>query len=127
MSIKLDGYKVKIGDKVFDILKGWGKVSSITFHPQFPIAVDFEYSSECSYTLEGKYLLQDNQRRLYWDEPKFVIPKKPKPKVNKYLVVFRSSLGYGISSNYYKDKEDFVSKMGNLTFVHLILESVISV
>lgn len=46
--------KFKKGDKVFDILFGWGEVIGMT-DEKYPVKVEFEEGS-VGYTFDGKYL-----------------------------------------------------------------------
>lgn len=55
---------------------------------------------------------------------------KPKPKVKKYKVLYKSIDGeYGISAAYYKDKEDFLrcNSKDFIQFIDLIKESEVYV
>ena len=61
----------KVGDKVFDVQYGWGRVVEIDVNEEFPIGVDFIESIE-SYTLDGKYYYEDNYPRLSFTEYNFV-------------------------------------------------------
>jgi hypothetical protein len=47
--------KFKVGDKVFDILFGWGEVVDIDSLIYYPIEVDFE-NDTTNYTRNGKYM-----------------------------------------------------------------------
>lgn len=49
--------KFKKGDKVFDILFGWGEVIEINFSYTYPITVDFAGRNE-AYTLGGALYLR---------------------------------------------------------------------
>ena len=46
----------KKGDRVFDILNGWGKVDSIDLNINYPINVEFDGGQNRTYTLEGKLM-----------------------------------------------------------------------
>lgn len=50
----------KVGDKVFDIRKGWGKVGFIIDSSHFPINVNFDKCSD-DYTWDGRALLGQMQ------------------------------------------------------------------
>ena len=56
----------KKGDKVFDILFGWGEVIEIKMAFSYPLEVEFKEESVC-YTLDGKYL-DDAPRTLSFTE-----------------------------------------------------------
>lgn len=67
----------KIGDKVWDIIYGWGNIISVIKDYPFPIAVDFSNGKTISYKFNGKNNDTDINPRLFWDEIKFEIPEKP--------------------------------------------------
>lgn len=47
----------KVGDKVFDINFGWGKVTDVNPGDNYPIYVKFKRAKRCWYTNKGEYLL----------------------------------------------------------------------
>ena len=76
----------KIGDRVFAIPFGWGKVIDVNKSYTFPITVLFEnyqvfsylYNGcECVYNNQG-FILHPPMQVLFWDEVKIVIPSNPK-------------------------------------------------
>lgn len=71
--------KAKIGDKVWDIRKGWGVVRSISTANSFPIGVAFssEMMGEHHYKYDGRYQKDDAFPSLFWGAIKFEIPVKP--------------------------------------------------
>jgi len=73
----------KVGDRVWSIEFGWGRVINTNFDHSFPILVEFEEKKfSVSYTPFGQRFLETKQT-LFWDEIKFEIPAKPKKKVRK--------------------------------------------
>ena len=57
------------GDKVFDIIFGWGKVTEV-YYPQdrdYPVSVQFE-NSVIIYTYDGKWAHGDSYSRLSFKE-----------------------------------------------------------
>ena len=53
----------KVGDKVFDILNGWGEVTDDDYAGNYPILVRFK-DLTLSYTNDGKYNIFDNIKTL---------------------------------------------------------------
>jgi hypothetical protein len=78
--------EIKIGDRVWDFVYGWGEVVSFIDDEDCPIAVKFNNTIE-SYTLDGRPDKKSNQT-LFWNEIKFEIPKKSKIELreNKYII-----------------------------------------
>ena len=103
---------VKVGDRLYDIVNGYCKVSWIS-SDRNQFKVSFEKRSlgnlECYYCIDGTYgrLNQDNAT-IYWDKPEIIAPKKPKRKVIRYKVLFKAGNGdMIITSGYYKDRNDY--------------------
>lgn len=72
---------VKLGDKVWDFIYGWGEVTSTCYDlPHYPFLVKFPNNSD-SYTADGKFRSADPKPRLFWDEIEFKVPKKPLPNL----------------------------------------------
>lgn len=67
----------KVGDRVWDIIYGWGNIISVIKNDPFPIAVDFSNGKTISYKFNGKNNDTDINPRLFWDEIKYEIPEKP--------------------------------------------------
>lgn len=67
----------KVGDKVYDILKGWTTITSIVKDSDYPIRVTNDDNTWVIFTLEGKRNKEDANPTLFWDEIKFEIPEKP--------------------------------------------------
>ena len=72
--MKLHGEEIKVGDKVWDIIEGWGIVERIDSN-NFPIVV-----SGHSYNSKGKDNTLDINPTIFWDEVHITPPPKPKPK-----------------------------------------------
>ena len=69
----------KVGDKVWNIRRGWGEIISTEWSNLHPILVEFLNSKNASFTTEGKEVPGDINPSLYWDEFRIVPPKKPLP------------------------------------------------
>lgn len=68
----------KVGDRVWDFLKGWGTVIDISWDEDYPIFVKFDYEEfKTCFTYKGFADKDDKKPRLFWDEIKFEIPEKP--------------------------------------------------
>lgn len=70
----------KVGDRVWSIKDGWGKIYQIDHPIGFPIAVDFENESSRVFTTEGKETNDNLNPTLFWDEVKIVPPERPKER-----------------------------------------------
>lgn len=79
--MKLHGEEVKVGDKVWHVINGWGEVTELDEgSTDYPILVQwggrgwFEW-----FTKDGKtYPELDETPTLFWQPIKFEIPRKPK-------------------------------------------------
>ena len=69
--------KAEIGDRVYDLLKGWGTVVNINPKDNYPIHVDSDVDSFCTFTYDGKRDIKDKNPTLFWSEIEYEIPKKP--------------------------------------------------
>ena len=67
----------KVGDKVWDIRRGWGEISYIEYTGKYPIFVKFSNYVSGKFSTEGKEFLNDINPTLYWDELRIIPPKKP--------------------------------------------------
>lgn len=81
--IMMDGEPPEVGDRVWCLLRGWGKV--IKLEPGFFDSItvlfgehEYAYRSEGLPKLSGVF---QQVRTLYWDEIKITPPPKPKKKV----------------------------------------------
>lgn len=88
----------RVGDKVWHITRGKGKITNIIFSERWPIEVKFKNGISI-YTFEGKDLEKDINPSLFWDEIEFDIPTKPKRKVKRYINLYweekTKSIKYG--------------------------------
>jgi hypothetical protein len=84
-------YDVKVGDELWSVRHGWGKVKNISKigKSSYPICVKF-ICGEVDFTKDFRELDIDLYQSLFWDEIKFEIPKKPLPKlkINTVLKVW---------------------------------------
>ena len=67
----------KVGDRVWDFLKGWGTVIDTSWDEDYPIFVKFDYEEfKTCFTYKGFADADDKNPTLFWDEIKFEIPEK---------------------------------------------------
>jgi hypothetical protein len=73
----------KVGDRVWDVHKGWGTITCID-NSLYPIYVNFDDTafngSTHRYTDKGYYREGYINPSLFWDEVKLTTPSKPKAK-----------------------------------------------
>lgn len=74
----------KVGDKVFSLKFGWGKIINTSYSNDFPLNVSFATKGYSSYTLDGKSWMQDEYPSLFWNRPVIDDPA-PKRKVKKTI------------------------------------------
>jgi hypothetical protein len=67
----------EVGDRVWDILKGWGTVTNTSAKSDYSIEVMFSYNGVVTYTIEGKSFISDINPSLFWDEVKIKAPEQP--------------------------------------------------
>mgnify|MGYP000499899890 CR=1 FL=1 len=65
-----------VGDRVWSFAHGWGTIEEIRDKFEYRILVTFDDSGIISFTVDGKQFTSCAQI-LFWDEIKFVAPKKP--------------------------------------------------
>jgi len=127
MSIKLDGKEVKVGDRLFSLNHGWGRVSSTSYSRVYPILFVPDFGAPVACTLEGKINKVHTKRALFWDEIAITPPAPPKKKVKKYKVLVQTDRGgFCVSVDYYKTMEDYDLQfsMAGLKAIYLIPESM---
>lgn len=91
--ITLHGEEVKVGDKVWDIHRGWGEVIQLyNENDNYPICVLFEGFWE-KYTKEGGLFIESRVPSLFWQPIEIEIPKKPKQKEKAWQWVCRDNDG----------------------------------
>lgn len=90
---------VKVGDKVYSVIVGWGEVERVFYDSTYPITVRFDLPCGDrivgSYTLEGYASTNYIFPSLFWDEVVFDIPKKPEYKFKQDEAVICSDFGDG--------------------------------
>lgn len=105
--ITLHGEEVKFGDKVWDILYGWGVVSTIRHREGEELPLQIEYlDAELRFAWIKASLME---KRLYWQPIVFEIPKKPipkKPTEKAWQWVCREGGRYRLTFYHYASKED---------------------
>ena len=67
----------KVGDRAYDILRGWGTIRFINKDSNYPIHFITDTCIFGTYTFEGKRAETDIMPSLFWNEVKFEVPKKP--------------------------------------------------
>ena len=107
--MKNDFKDAKLGDKVWDIMHGWGKIIEIYKDPKapYPIKVsDFEDGSLYTetYTRDGKTFRNHINPTLFWDEINIKSPPRPQPKQKGSIyihghIIVRATLEYEVGEN----------------------------
>ena len=90
--IMMDGEPLEVGDEVYCLLHGKGKVSNINKKVTFSIEVAFS-NRYYSYTNTFKGWTNHENRTLYWQKPEIVPPPKPKKKVKVWDCFVQSEDG----------------------------------
>ena len=67
----------EVGDRVWDFIEQWGTIDDIKCENYYELKVKFDNGTKGLYTIEGKEDNEDLNPRLFWNEIKFEIPKKP--------------------------------------------------
>ena len=71
---------VKVGDRVWEVKKGWGEIYEVDGASPWPIKVSFVVvgvGTTASFTYEGKDMDDDLHPTLFWDEIVITAPEKP--------------------------------------------------
>lgn len=76
MSWTMDGYKVEMGDRMYDVVEGWGEVISLGTKLELKFKVR-SYAFDDAGIRAGR-----SSRTLYWHNPAAVIPPKDGSKWN---------------------------------------------
>jgi hypothetical protein len=83
--------EVRINDKVWDLIHGWGHVCIIDREGGDirRMVVQFNDGEKYAYWPEGREYSSDtfSRQRLFWDEVKIVPPPRPKRKIKKTIWV----------------------------------------
>lgn len=58
----------KVGDRAWDILRGWGTIVAIKESDESPIYFNADVDSFCTFTLDGKRNIIDKNPTLFWNE-----------------------------------------------------------
>lgn len=123
--ITLHGEEVKVGDRVWHWVKGWGEVIGLDDEStSYPILVHWKDSDEW-YTEDGKFHIVDKTPILYWQPLKFEPPKKPKQvKTEKACQWVCKSLTpenyYYLTVRHYATKEEVYRVLGSMG--HRVIE-----
>ena len=110
---------IKVGDKVWEYLSGWGEVLQVyTGDCDYPIKVSFGDGCYDDYDFNGRNYREKNPT-LFWDEVKMTPPPRPKRKVKKkfWVNVYQKVDGcdheYSLGSEtLYNSEDEAVRKQG---------------
>lgn len=97
----------KVGDRVYDILRGWGTIVEIKLNQECPIYFNADIDSFCTFTLDGKRSEIDKNPTLFWNEIK--LPSNEEDKKPFNLVEF-------LKDNI--EPTEFVTGAENISFVY---------
>ena len=93
--ITLNGWEVKVGDKLWSVMHGeFGGVVRIKDY----IELRFASLSTGFFGLDGSYF-KDGPQVLFWDKVEIVPPPKPRRKVKKYRALLKYGEGLGESAD----------------------------
>jgi hypothetical protein len=67
------------GEKVYSLKWGWGVVTEISYG-EYPVKITFLNNTEENYTKDGKWMLEDLNPDLFFEEVK--LPERVRPKPN---------------------------------------------
>jgi len=81
--IILDGREVKVGDRMWSAVSGYGVVTSIYLADDYIICLRADGLGSNNYCSNGAFY-KGGPRCLFWSEPKFDPPPPPKRKVKKW-------------------------------------------
>ena len=70
----------KVGDKVWSVANGWGKITGVDNSDNYPIEVTYDNENWASYKSDGREFSSEPNPTLFWDEVKIVPPERPKEK-----------------------------------------------
>ena len=115
--IMMDGKPLEVGDEVYCLLHGKGKVSNINKKVTFSIEVAFSTFSNryYSYTATFKGWTNHENRTLYWLKPEIIPPPRPKKKVKVWDWFVQwddSGLIDRVNGTTMKDLEDRAERRG---------------
>jgi hypothetical protein len=66
IKMRIDDFKV--GDRVWCLVYGWGKITQIDYSEDYPITVKFDNFSVTYYTVDGKLSDSTKNRSLFFEE-----------------------------------------------------------
>jgi hypothetical protein len=78
---------IKVGDKVWDFVFGWGKVVDVEYLSDFPLKVEFSESNKRAFTKNGEIDNNVNQT-LFWGKIEFEVPNKTTIELEEGRFVF---------------------------------------
>lgn len=80
----------KVGDRVWSIRSGWGKISGIDDTADYPLTIKYDSIGYDTFTFEGYSLKTHAVQSLFWDEVVIEAPEKPMPnlKVDTKVLVW---------------------------------------
>jgi hypothetical protein len=76
-----------VGDRVWDVVYGWGTVDKISGDNMFPLSVAFDKNDHITYMFTGNQT-HDRPQTLFWDEIPIIAPPRPKRMVTKTVEVW---------------------------------------
>ena len=97
-----------VGDKVWDVQRGWGNIIEIDPTSYYPIVVRFVYENHDevdTYMFDGRSKEIHKNPTLFWDEIKITPPPRPKRKVKKSIEGWANVYKHGRWWYFYEDKE----------------------
>ena len=98
----------KKGDKVFHQGWGWGRVTGLYLHNDYPISVAFN-GLTCNHQFDLDGVREgDTEPTLFWDKIEFEVPKRPKKEVRRTKTFYINLYKDGEVSAY-SDEDDAVS------------------
>lgn len=91
----LNGRKMKVGDIVFDVVKGTGRVVD-DGGGVLNVTVDFGTNGQMKFSQDGKF---QGYQRLYWSNPIFIQPRGPQDTAfdeakNLSQMIYKSLIAY---------------------------------
>lgn len=71
----------EVGDRVWSTIRGWGEITRIENHSNYPITVKYDSSGFGTFTFGGYLFIDGAMQGLFWDEVVIDAPAKPLPKL----------------------------------------------
>jgi len=113
----------KVGDKVYCVLYGWGKVTDISSEVSFPITVEFngEGDEERYYSRDGKYNFNSSPTLSFTEYTLNGFSQERPielPEVGEEIMVSNNELIWSVAffESYHMDSECPVSTLGSTKF-----------